>query len=1220
MIGKKKKAVSGIFSAALVLSMTVTMVPFDVSAAGDGTDSDSSLDNLVMNKTVQLEDDGTYTINLEAYAKGQVQTETQTEVKPADIILVLDQSGSMSNSDYYIDGIPTGSYRPAGNLTIGDIADGTYYFRDGDNYYRVSVTEETSEEESYWRGEDGNRYTEDQLSYSWNRKYDNREFTTATPFVTSTLRTFTRDHESGWITTRYWYVNDDDPNETSDTANSASGAKNAFSQEYDTASSTVDFRNDGAPDSGDTDMDDNYYAVAVYTAVEWVTESVTRYTFAYTDAEGTVHEIASIEGNRNTNYSGETLYTRQTTTGPRLDALEYAAHNFINEIHANAVANDVDHRIAVVGFASDDDTASSFGREYYFSNTELFIGGTDYNYQINGTRSDNNGSWRDGGIASEHYDEAFQSAGTTEGYQNLLASVDALEGYGGTHPQYGFEMANGIFAANPVTSGERSRIVIFLTDGQPGDSSFSQTEATATINRAQQTKTTYGARVYTVAILDGEPNNNVDSFLRNTSSNDDYTLATSGEALDNFFDTVTEDVETGVTTVELSENSIMVDRLSQEFDLPDDFSVEENVKIQIAAHEGNEVFEDPQDVVQDPNGLHAELSKDDAGDVRGITVEGFNYVSDENVVTTNGDNVTGNKLIVTITGVLAKDEAATNEDIATNIPESGIWDMGDNGVYAMVKAFNQPTTKLMERSYVLDYAKEAELNAFDTSASRLDSAEDGIFSKVDEDDISLTGSYGESEVAEQKLTYTPTTTNWDGYDTFYALGKDNTNGDSVTKNLWSKVNVIPANNVYYEDDFVSSESSGIVGIEYVGDWEIVGVSEGNKETPNTSIHGGWENTDLADDATYSDDSAHYTDLKGENGEAARATASFTFSGTGVDIYSRTNMETGYVGMKVYKYVDDEGNLTEDPILTQSLLIDNWAESGDYYQIPTASFTASEYGKYKVELTVVSTSDGRSQYYLDGIRVYNPLSGEQEADSTVSDAYGDEVGATFQEVRDILLTTANTDGETALLSGAVFLDKYGTGSNEGTYNLGEYLNDGPKNEVYLKPGQSVLVKMETADKLSVGLKAPNGQVTANVTNANGRTEIPINTASDLYYPVTVNDGGFVLIENDADSTNMLAVTKIKTSGSAEFASYTLADALAYANAFDSLPIVDYTEQPSDEDTSDTEIPSHPSDEEGDVVIDNPEDIPDQDEQPEQERPIKTWIENLINGIFNLFGRW
>ena len=173
MIGKKKKAVSGIVSTALALSLVATMLPATAMAAEPqpkvDEKADSSLDNLVMNKSVKLEDNGTYTINLEAYAKGQVQTETQTEVKPADIILVLDQSGSMTNSNYYINGIPTGSYRQAGNLSIGDIMDGTYYVKDGDNYYRVSVEEETLGEESYWKGEDGKRYNEDQISYSWKR-------------------------------------------------------------------------------------------------------------------------------------------------------------------------------------------------------------------------------------------------------------------------------------------------------------------------------------------------------------------------------------------------------------------------------------------------------------------------------------------------------------------------------------------------------------------------------------------------------------------------------------------------------------------------------------------------------------------------------------------------------------------------------------------------------------------------------------------------------------------------------------------------------------------------------------------------------------------------------------------------------------------------------------------------------------------------------------------
>ena len=44
---------------------------------------------------------------------------------------------------------------------------------------------------------------------------------------------------------------------------------------------------------------------AVYTAVNWVTESSVRYTFTYVDGNGAVHEIASIEGGQ-----GYSLYRR----------------------------------------------------------------------------------------------------------------------------------------------------------------------------------------------------------------------------------------------------------------------------------------------------------------------------------------------------------------------------------------------------------------------------------------------------------------------------------------------------------------------------------------------------------------------------------------------------------------------------------------------------------------------------------------------------------------------------------------------------------------------------------------------------------------------------------------------------------------------------------------------------------------------------------------------
>lgn len=48
-------------------------------------------------KTATANSDGSYTITLEAFATGSQTTSTQTEDVPTDIILVLDQSGSMKD-------------------------------------------------------------------------------------------------------------------------------------------------------------------------------------------------------------------------------------------------------------------------------------------------------------------------------------------------------------------------------------------------------------------------------------------------------------------------------------------------------------------------------------------------------------------------------------------------------------------------------------------------------------------------------------------------------------------------------------------------------------------------------------------------------------------------------------------------------------------------------------------------------------------------------------------------------------------------------------------------------------------------------------------------------------------------------------------------------------------------------------------------------------------
>ena len=112
------------------------------------------------------------------------------------------------------------------------------------------------------------------------------------------------------------------------------------------------------------------------------------------------------------------------------------------------------------------------------------------------------------------------------GSANLADSIAALAAKGGTHPELGMEMANGIFSANSNTytkpdgeEGTRSRIVVMFTDGEPGDGSkFEADVANAAIKESYATKNTYGATVYAVGLYTSASDNTT-NFMNCVSSN-----------------------------------------------------------------------------------------------------------------------------------------------------------------------------------------------------------------------------------------------------------------------------------------------------------------------------------------------------------------------------------------------------------------------------------------------------------------------------------------------------------------------------------------------------------------------------------------------------------------------------------------------------------------------------------------------------------------------------
>ena len=97
---RKRSFLYSLFAIALVLLMAIVFLPADTHAADGDEPADAGV---VANKSIQVKDDGTYVIDLEAYATGTVTT--TTVVKPCDLVLVLDASSSMgmTGSSYLMD-------------------------------------------------------------------------------------------------------------------------------------------------------------------------------------------------------------------------------------------------------------------------------------------------------------------------------------------------------------------------------------------------------------------------------------------------------------------------------------------------------------------------------------------------------------------------------------------------------------------------------------------------------------------------------------------------------------------------------------------------------------------------------------------------------------------------------------------------------------------------------------------------------------------------------------------------------------------------------------------------------------------------------------------------------------------------------------------------------------------------------------------------------------
>lgn len=144
-----KKTGKRLLTWVLVLVMALSLLPLNALAAGGPeTDGGSGMDFKKELLSNQPDGDGNYTIRMTAQAMGK-EVET-TKVKPMDIVLVLDQSGSME--DKFSDGTRQSAMKRAVNSFIGEVA--AKYSKDANHHMAIVTFSDEAKTLAEWTAVD----------------------------------------------------------------------------------------------------------------------------------------------------------------------------------------------------------------------------------------------------------------------------------------------------------------------------------------------------------------------------------------------------------------------------------------------------------------------------------------------------------------------------------------------------------------------------------------------------------------------------------------------------------------------------------------------------------------------------------------------------------------------------------------------------------------------------------------------------------------------------------------------------------------------------------------------------------------------------------------------------------------------------------------------------------------------------------------------------------
>lgn len=361
--------------------------------------------------------------------------------------------------------------------------------------------------------------------------------------------------------------------------------------------------------------------------------------------------------------------------------------------------------------------------------------------------------------------------------------------------------------------------------------------------------------------------------------------------------------------------------------------------------------------------------------------------------------------------------------------------------------------------------------------------------------------------SKRDVYYVPDTMQMDSLEKMlYVVKLDSEHVKNDQNYITGALSIIPATEIFYEDNFgaikpnpgYTKDDTKIVWTPLTGEVSDTDYQQDTNRPGSAELGKLWDDlygndTHYEKDRTYSNGTALYVEV-GEDTKTSPS-AEFTFKGTGFDVISVTSGETGTIKVNVYDV--NQGNKKVkgyiiDTYYGYNFVDGEWVvdESADasnaLYQVPVLKVEDLPWGTYKAEIipTYHKAYDDQYQegeynsyrFYLDAIRIYDPAKPDGEHYKEIEEVYekDGENRPGFMEIRDILLNANNTSAVTEI--GAVFVD-----GNGALTDIEDYEAYGPKNEVYLAPGQAISFNLETTskdlpDKLQLSAKLESGSST------------------------------------------------------------------------------------------------------------------------------------------------